>query len=329
MKRIRTGLGALAVAALVAGLATASAGAAGAKTGRIAYLIGGLGNTYLTAQVDAAKAAAKERGLVIDIIAGDFTPATQLGQIQDAISSGKYDGIVAETADGNTACKPLRAAAKKLPIAVVTSPICGSNPYTPGTVKFSGRIDFQDGQTTAQLACQALGGAPAEIAFVTGIVALSSVQLFNKGFVAGIKKGCPNAKIVASPAGNYDPAASLAAAQDVLQAHPNISLIATGADNMTVAVAKGLKSAGKLGQVKLVGYGGTKEAFALIKKGDMYGTVMLLPSQESSIGVHAVADALEGKPIAQKIYLEKDDPIFKGKGNIITKANVAQYTAQW
>lgn len=98
---------------------------------------------------------------------------------------------------------------------------------------------------------------------------------------------------------------------------------------MTVAVAKGLKSAGKLGSVKLVGYGGTKEAFALIKSGDMFGTVMLLPKQEAAVGVNAVLDALDGKKVMPKIYLEKDDPIFKGKGNIITKANVAQFTAQW
>ena len=328
MKVFKRSMAALAAGALVVAVAAGTAGAA-TKPHKVAYLIGGLGNTYLTAQVDAAKAAGKARGATVDVIAGDFTPATQLTQIQDAISSGKYQGIVAETLDGATVCKLLTAAAKKMPVSIVTSPICGSNPYTAGTVKFSGRLDFQDGQTTAKLACTALAGAAAEIAFVTGPVALTSVQLFNKGFVAGIKATCPTAKIVASPAGNYDPAASLAAAQDVLQAHPNISLIATGADNMTVAVAKGLKSAGKLGSVKLVGYGGTKEAFALIKSGDMFGTVMLLPKQEAAIGVDAVLDALDGKKVMPKIYLEKNDPIFKGKGNIITKANVAQFTAQW
>ena len=311
----------------VAGAATAGSGRTDATNLKIAYLIGGLGNTFITAQLNGAKQVAKAHGVQLDIVAGDWNPATQLNQIQDTTSKGDYDGYLFEVLDGTSTCKPIRQVAAKFPVAIVTAPICGSKPYTKGTVKFSGRVDELDGRTQANLVNQAASGR-GEVAIITGHVALTIVKLFTRGFSRQIAK-FPNLKIVSSAAGDYDPAKALAAAEDILQAHPNVKIIACQSDNMCDAAYRAVQAAGKTNQIKMVGYGFTKGTKELILEGKMYGTIMLTPKQEAQFALRAVIDTLQGKKVAKRIFLDRQAAIFRGQGNIITKQNVSKYQPQW
>ena len=56
------------------------------------------------AGIKGAQDAAKKYGVTVDMFDSNWTPATQFNQAQNAISSGKYQAILAEMNDGNQAC---------------------------------------------------------------------------------------------------------------------------------------------------------------------------------------------------------------------------------
>ena len=60
----------------------------------VAYLSASSANTWLAASVKEMDAIAKANGINITEFDAQFDPAKQTAQLQDAIASGKYDGIV-------------------------------------------------------------------------------------------------------------------------------------------------------------------------------------------------------------------------------------------
>ena len=299
-----------------------------AEPANIAYLIGGLGNTFIDAQLDEAQKVAEARGHNLEVIADEWDPVKQLALIEDALASGQYDAMVIEALDGQSVCDVSLQVAEQMPVAVVTAPICGDDTLTEGTAVFSGRIDFDDGKTMAEIVHQALGDDGGKIAYISGPTVLQIVQDQANGLKEGLAE-YPEIELVTEVDGAYDPAVSLTAAEDILQANPDLDLIVAGADNMAEPAATAIEGAGKTGEVLLVGYGGTEGAFKLIEEGSMFGTLMLLPRQEAGNAVTVLIDTLEGKPVEQTVFLTKDDPSFEGNGNIVTSANVGKLTAQW
>jgi ABC-type sugar transport system substrate-binding protein len=55
--------------------------------------------------------------------------------------------------------------------------------------------------------------------------------------------------------------------------------------------------------IAIIGYGGAKEAVALVKAGTWYATLGLYPASESEVGIAALNDALQGKPTANLVNI--------------------------
>ena len=60
----------------------------------VAYLSASSANTWLASSVKEMEAVASANGINITEFDAQFDPAKQTAQLQDAIASGKYDGIV-------------------------------------------------------------------------------------------------------------------------------------------------------------------------------------------------------------------------------------------
>ena len=65
-----------------------------AKTLELAYISFAVANSYDAPMLAAAKASAAAGNANLTVFDGNLDPATQTKQLQDAIASGKYDGIV-------------------------------------------------------------------------------------------------------------------------------------------------------------------------------------------------------------------------------------------
>jgi ABC-type sugar transport system substrate-binding protein len=321
-------------AATADGASTAAAAPAGESEARIAYFTDALDNLYLQAATDEAKKKAAAAGAKIDVYSGDWDPGKQLTQVQDAISSGKYNALVVESIDGAALCRPLQQAAKTMVVAVYNTPICNDRSYTEGTVGYFGRDDAVDGKRMGELTIKALNGK-GNVAYVSGPVASTVVQRLTKGLKDELATA-PGIKLVASAAGDWDPTKGRAATEDILQSEPDLQAIVYGTDNMAAAGVKAIKAAGRLDKIKVIAYGGTKEVQDLIREGSAYGTVHLLPREEAGGAVQLAIDTVDkresdipGFNPETKTWPMDQDPVFEKSGRIITKENVDDYPPQW
>ena len=67
----------------------------------LAFFTCGLDNPFVCNATEAAQAVAEEAGVPMDVFSGEWDPARQLTQIEDAVSSGDYDALVFEAIDGD------------------------------------------------------------------------------------------------------------------------------------------------------------------------------------------------------------------------------------
>jgi ribose transport system substrate-binding protein len=186
---------------------------------------------------------------------------------------------------------------------------------------------YQRGVWLGELAVDACADKdPCEVAYIAGSVALAGEQALIGGFREAIAAK-PAIRLAAYvDAGDYTAEPGQRAAQNILQAHPDVRAIAGSGDQIIRGAAIAVRSAGRDGEVALIGLGGSKAGVQGVIDGSWYGTVANLPF---SIG-KASFDVLE-KAFA--------DPNLRGVAvNVseelrldpkITRANAADFRAEW
>lgn len=323
---------------LVVGGVNLSAASASTSNSRlhIAYFTDSLDNVYLTTATTAAEKMAKKYGASLTVFSSSWSSNTQLTQIQDAISSGTYQALVVESDDGQANCTPLLNAAKKgMIVAVYNAPICGDGHalYTKGTIGFFGGDDFEYGKLLAKEMVKALNGK-GTVAYVSGPVSNSIVQVTTEGLVSGLK-AARGIKLVAQLDGQWNAAQGLTETQDLLQAHPNINGIIYGVDQMAVPSVAFLAHDGKIKHIKVVSLGATSNVKALIMKGQMYAGVVQLPAQEAAYAVEAAIQTFDKKKVnvpgwnAKKhVYNLLKDPSLHGS-MFIDRHNASAFKPEW
>jgi ribose transport system substrate-binding protein len=250
-------------------------------------------NSFAQATWAGVKQAAKKYNVTAKFFDPNFNAQTQVSQIQDAVTSGQYQAFVVQANDGNSVIPALQQAVKAH-IAVVAefTPI-GSNyasitPPIPG-VTFVGEAPVHNGTELGALGIQACKGMnPCNVAYLEGFKSLP----LDNARTAAVKKElatASNVKLVADVEGGYTQAEGLKAAQDVLQAHPDVNVI-IGSSQAIEGAEQAVKKAGDTGKIKLIGNGGSCQAVAGVKSGAWFATYAL---PETTSGFKATQLAIE------------------------------------
>jgi len=174
-------------------------------------------------------------------------------------------------------------------------------------------------------ACADLAANPCNVGYIWSVKAAALDQTLKQAFDKATSVN-PNIKVVAEGESFYTTPAGLAAAQNMLTAHPDLTVI-TGADQAITGAVQAVKDAGVADKVKLVGYGGGAIAFQGIKDGSRYGTIMQAPSTEGGLGTQSFIEAIRsGKP-AEGVDVLANLP----DGGVVTKDNVDKFLtlAEW
>ena len=122
------------VAVAILAIATASviSGGAGASTSnpKIAYLSFAVANSYDAPMLAAAKSVAKSQGASVTVFDAANDPKKQLAELQTAITSGQYDGIIVQPIFGPQLIPTIKQAIAKGIKVVNIDQILGANPST-------------------------------------------------------------------------------------------------------------------------------------------------------------------------------------------------------
>ncbi|SAL54924.1 ribose ABC transporter periplasmic ribose-binding protein [Caballeronia sordidicola] len=246
---------------------------------------------------NAMKAEAAKDHAQIDIAIANQDLSKQIADVQDFVTK-KVDVIVISPVDS----KGVKAAvltAEKAGIPVITVDISAAGVEVASHIATD---NYAGGLQAGALMCKVLGGKGK-----VGVIDYPTIQSVIDR-VTGFKKAlaaCPDVKIVAIQPG-ITRADALSAAQNMLQANPDLAGIFGFGDDAAMAAAVAGKSAGN--KVKVIGFDGMPEARAAVDKNPNFvGVIRQYPDK---MGALAVDTAVK---VAAKQTVPKLQPVTPGQ----------------
>jgi len=301
------------------------------KTLEIAYLSFAVANSYDAPMLAAAQAAAAAGNAKLTVFDANLDPANQTKQLQDAVASGKYDAIITQPLYGAGLVEDVKKAiAAGIAVGNIDQ-VLGSDMTTPNSQVegLSANVAFvpsELGRKIGELvvtACTDLKANPCNVGYIWSVKAAALDVALKEAFDKATASH-PEIKIVGEGESFYATALGLKAAQDIVAAHPDISVI-VGADQAITGAVVAVKDIAD--KVRLVGYGGGTVALQDIAAGTRFGTVMQMPGTEGRLGTEQLIQAIRtGTPMPGV------DPLASlPDGGVVTKANVDTFLplAEW
>jgi ribose transport system substrate-binding protein len=301
------------------------------KTLEIAYLSFAVANSYDAPMLAAAQAAAAAGNAKLTVFDANLNPADQTKQLQDAVASGKYDAIITQPLYGAGLVEDVKKAiAAGIAVGNIDQ-VLGSDMTTPDSQVdgLSANVAFvpsELGRKIGELvvtACADLKANPCNVGYIWSVKAAALDTALKAAFDKATA-GHPEIKIVGEGESFYTTALGLKASQDIVAAHPDVSVI-VGADQAITGAVQAV--ADIKDKVRLVGYGGGAIALQGINSGERFGTVMQMPATEGREGTAQLINAIRTGTAAPGV-----DPLASlPDGGVVTKANVATFLplAEW
>ena len=270
---------------------TAAPAAATTAQGSIGVSLLTLDNPFFKVIGDTIAAEGAKRGYEAIVVSGDKDVAKQSNQIKDFIVK-KVSAIVLSPCDSKSIIPVIQEAnAAGIPVFTVDIP-CNE----PG-VKIVTQVatdNFSGGKEAGVAMIEALGEAGGEVA-VLHFKQAESCQLRVKGFREVIDAhnaaGSGKIEIVAELESGGAKDVGFKAAEDALQANPNLRGIFAINDPAALGARAALEKAGKTG-VFIVGFDGQPEGRQAIKDGKIYADPIQFPDKMGAQIVDAIMEHL-------------------------------------
>lgn len=310
------------------GTKTVGSSCGGHKVQNVAFFGFAASNSFAQATWSGVQQAAKACGASAKFFDPNFNAQTQVNQMEDAITTGQYQVFVVQANDGLAVEPAVRRAIQKGITVVGEFTQIGSNyatiqPQVPGLI-FVGESSVQNGHALGQLGIEACKGVnPCQVAYLQGSKALP-LDNARTAAVMQTLKTASNVQLVASPEGGYTPSTGLAAAQDVLSAHPNVNVI-IGSSQAIEGAQLAIKRAHKLGKIKLIGNGGSCQAVAGVLSGKWFASYIVAEKSDGEIATKFGIEAANGKKVPHSYNIDQlQNPL--GTKQVIEKSHFkAQY----
>ncbi|QFY63740.1 substrate-binding domain-containing protein (plasmid) [Rhizobium grahamii] len=270
----------------------------------------GIGASLLTQQhpfyielANAMTTEAKAKNVPLEISIANQDLNKQLADVEDFIVKG-VSVIVISPVDSQGVVAAI-AKAEKAGIKVITVDVPAAGAKVTSHI---GTDNFTGGVKAGDLMAKEIGdkGNVAIIDYPTVQSVVNRIDGFKKSI-----SGHPDIKIVAQQTG-ITRAEALAAAQNMLQANPDITGIFGFGDDAALAAAVAVKAAGLENQVKVIGFDGMEEARKAVDTNPvMVGVIQQFPDQMGKTAVDTAVKVIAGEevpaeqPIVPGVYVKK------------------------
>lgn len=297
----------------------------------VAYLSFAITNSYDAPMLAAARAVAQASGVKVTVFDAGNDPKAQYTQLQNVISSGKYQGIITQPIFG-AGLAPLvaKAIAKKIKVVNIDQMLGSSYTTDKPQVKgLSANVTFIPSKIGTQLgqqviaACASKNLNPCKVGYIYSIKASTLDVAISKGFNAAIAKNSA-IQVVAEGESFFTPSVALGAVQNMLQAHSDLNVI-VGSDQGIQGAIQAVEGAKLTGQVLLVGFGASAVGVSGVKAGTWFSNVAQAPASEGSLGMIALIKAIKTGKSSGAINPVGQLP----NGGLVTKATAKLFTAEW
>jgi ribose transport system substrate-binding protein len=296
----------------------------------IAYLSFAVANSYDAPMLAAAQNAATAGNARLQVFDANNSPDVQAAQLQDAVTSGLYEGIIVQPIFGAGLVTGVQdAIAQGIKVAnldqVLGEDMTTSEAQVEGlaanVVFVPSEIGRKLGVLTEQ-ACAVAAADPCEVGYIYAFKGFALDNAIKAAFDAEIAD-TPAIQIVSEGEGFFNAISGLNAGQNMLQAQPGIDVF-VGSDQAITGALLAAQQAG-VDPPLSVGYGGGAIALQEIAAGTRFATVMQLPATEGKLATEQLITAIrtgENQPGVDPVSELPDE-------GIVTAENAAEFTAEW
>jgi ribose transport system substrate-binding protein len=266
---------------------------------RVALVLKTLNNPFFIDMQRGAEEAA--RRLDIDLVvqaAERETDVEKQMQIIENLIQARV-GALAITPSGSREVVPAIGKANEagIPVVIVDTRLDAraAADATVRTASFVGSDNYRGGQLIGEYLAKASGGK-AKVAILEGIPGHDTGDQRVRGFRDAVK-GTPGVQVVASQTANWERDQGFTVFQNMLQANPSIDTVFACNDMMALGAIEAIRSAGRTGRIRVLGFDAVQDARKAIDAGTMAATVAQFPEEMGRVAVESALKALRGEPV--------------------------------
>jgi ribose transport system substrate-binding protein len=302
---------------------------------RIALFHPVLGNTYTKAVGDGVADSAAKLGGTVQVFGADppFDATSQSNEIQDAIVSGNFDVFIIYAVDGNAVVTDVEdaiaAGIKVVAADVVIGPDARTYEPYDGIVSYIGRTGIDHGTFLGQMIVHACEGTdPCKVGYLNGAQSLT-IDQDRVEAIGKVLADHPQIEIVANQEAFYLEDKGYEVTQNILQANPDINVLATSGDQMMLGAEQAVIDAGLQGKIRLLGNGTGERGYQALKEGRFWADYADIPYTMGQIAGEIAIKAVRGEEVPRFVKNDEQKPPLPPDGPIITQENVDQFAPQW
>jgi ribose transport system substrate-binding protein len=279
------------------------------KSYKMTLVAGVKGDEFYITMNCGAQEAAKKLGVTLDFQGPDQFAADQQIPILDAVAAKSPDAILIAPTDTKALFAPITKASADSKIVLVDTTL--DDPSMAVSQIASDNV--QGGVTAGETLLDLIGGK-GKVMVVNVKPGISTTDQRGQGFEQAVK-GQPGVEYLGQEYSQDDPARAADIVTATLSKHPDLKGIFAANLFSAEGAASGLRQAGKLGQVKIVGFDAGPKQVKDLQDGLVQALIAQKPADIGRQGVEQAYAALEGKPTKPEIGTDFE---------VITKNNLKQ-----
>jgi ribose transport system substrate-binding protein len=299
------------MAALLA-LAVGSAEAADKKS--LVFVVNGASDFWKIAEAGVAKAQAELPDYAMSVkYPEQAAAAVQQRLLEDLVAAGA-SAIMVSAVDPKNQTNDLKKISAQIPLFTTDSDAAQS-----GRIAYIGSSNIKLGEDAGKLMLKALPDGGKCYGFV-GLLGADNAKERIEG-VNNVIKGS-KVQLVDVRGDEIDFGKAKRNVEDVLAATPDIACMVGFYSYNTPYIYQALKEAGKLGQIKIIGFDEDPVTLGGVKEGSIVGTVVQQPFEWGYQGMKLMAEVVQG----DKSHVPADGIIIV-PGKVIDQTNVDDFMA--
>ena len=257
----------------------------------LAIVVSTLNNPFFVTMKDGAESKAKELGYDLIVLDSQNDPSKELSNVEDLTVRG-VKAILINPTDSDAVSNAIRMA-NRSDIPVLTLDRGASR----GEVISHIASDNVAGGEMAGKYIMEKVGEQAKVIQLEGIAGTSAARERGEGFMKAVKGS--QMDLLASQPADFDRTKGLNVMENLLAANPDVQAVFAQNDEMALGALRAVQASGK--QVMLVGFDGTDDGIAAVKRGKLAATIAQQPDQIGALGVETAVKVLKGEQVEKYI----------------------------
>lgn len=257
----------------------------------LALVVSTLNNPFFVSMKEGAESKAAELGYRLIVLDSQNDPAKELANVED-LTVRNVSAILINPTDSDAVSNAIRLANQaKIPVLTL------DRGATRGKVEAHIASDNVAGGKMAGDFIAEKMGSDAMVIQLEGLAGTSAARDRGEGFNQAATQH--KFKVLASQPADFDRTKGLNVMENLLAAQPKVQAVFAQNDEMALGALRAIQAAGK--QVLVVGFDGTDDGLAAVKRGQLGATIAQQPALIGSTGVESADKVLKGQKVESYI----------------------------